>query len=125
MCFEQFYVPGKCVYEDDNEYESHHGIRDVMSDYLVDDMFILVFNCDVQRRKIRGVVIEAFEISDVGNIVVLSDEVTDSLYIICITSLDVVYFMEGPLHQELYLSGALFPLSSVSGYSRNTKSPTD
>jgi len=49
------------------------GIRDVMSDYLVDDMFIRAFHCDIQRHD----VIEGFEMSDAGNILVLCDEVTD------------------------------------------------
>ena len=52
-----------------------------MSDYLVDDIFICVFHCDVQRHDIRGVVREGFEMSDIGNVLVLSDEVTDCVNI--------------------------------------------
>ena len=44
------------------------GIRDLMSDYLVDDIFIHVFHCDVQQHDIRGVVIERFEMTDYVNI---------------------------------------------------------
>ena len=43
------------------------GIIDVMSDYLVDNIFIRVFHYDVQWYDICGGVIERFEMSDVGN----------------------------------------------------------
>ena len=68
------------------------GIRNVMSDCLVDDIFILVFHCDDQRHNIRGVVLEGFEMS-AGDVGVLSDEVTDSVNIIYISLLDVGYFI--------------------------------
>ena len=41
-----------------------------MSDYLFDDIF-----------KIRGVVVEGFEMSDVDNVLVLCDKVTDCVNI--------------------------------------------
>ena len=52
-----------------------------MSDYLVDDIFIRVFHCDIQRHDVRGIVIERFEVSEVGNVLVLCDEVTDCVNI--------------------------------------------
>ena len=59
-----------------------------------------------------GVVIEGFEMSDVGNVLVLSDEVTDVENIFYTSPLKVGYLSYGPLHQELYLLGgySLFPL---------------
>ena len=99
------------------------GIRDVMSDYLVDDIFIRVFHCDVQRHDIRGVVIEGFEMSDVGNVLVLCDEVTDCVNIFYISPLDVGYFIGSPPPGTVLVGGA-FP-AFVGGYSRNTKSPTE
>ena len=39
------------------------------------------------------VVMEGFDMSDVGNVLVLSDEVTDSVNIFYISSLDVRYFI--------------------------------
>ena len=65
------------------------GIKNIMSDYLVDDIFICVFHCDVQRHYIRGVVMKGFGMSDVGNVLVLSDEVADSVNIFYISPLDV------------------------------------
>jgi len=62
-----------------------------MSDYLVDGIFIRVFHSDVQRHDIRRVVIEGFEISDVGNVLMMSDEVTDSENIFYISPLDIVF----------------------------------
>ena len=44
------------------------GIRDVISDYLVDDIFIRVFHCDILRHDICVVVIEGFEKSDLCNV---------------------------------------------------------
>jgi len=67
-----------------------------MSDYLVDDIFIRVFHCDVQRHDIRGVVMERFEMSDVGNLLVLSDDVTDGVNIFYISPLDVGYLIGSP-----------------------------
>ena len=77
-----------------------------MSDCLVDDIFIRVFHCDVQRHDIRGIVIEGFEMSDVGNVLVLCDELTDCINIFYISPLDVNYFIGSPL----YLLRALFLL---------------
>ena len=81
-------------------------IRDVMSDYLV------VFHCDIQRHDICGFVIEGFEISDVDNVLVMSDDVTDGLNIVYISPLDVGYFIESPPPVNV-LVGAFFPLWSV------------
>ena len=61
-----------------------------MSDYLVDDIFIRVFNCDVHRHDTRGVVIERFKMSDVCNVLVLCDEVTDCVNIFYISPLTLV-----------------------------------
>ena len=47
------------------------GIRDVMSDYLVDDMFICVFHYDIQRHDVGSWLKERFEFSDVGCVLVL------------------------------------------------------
>ena len=58
-------------------------------------IFIRVFHCDVQRHDIRGVVIEGYEMSDVGNVLVLCDEVTDCVNIFYISPLDVRYFIPG------------------------------
>ena len=60
-----------------------------MSDYLVDDIFIRFFHGDVQRHDIRGGVIDGFEMSDVGNVLVLS-EVTDSVNIFISVRLTLV-----------------------------------
>ena len=99
------------------------GIRDVMSDYLVDNIFIRVFHCDVQWLHIRGIVIEGFEMSDVGNVLVLCDEVTDCVNIFYISPLDVCYFIGSPPPGTVLVGGP-FP-AFVGGYSRNTKSPTE
>ena len=81
------------------------GIGDVMSDYLVDDISIRVFLCDVQRHDIRGIVIERFEMSDFGNVLVMCDEVTDSVNIFYISPLDVGYFIGSPLPGTILVEG--------------------
>ena len=67
-----------------------------MSDYLVDDIFIRVFHCDIKWHDIRGIVTEGFEMSDVGNVLVLCDEVTDCVNIFYTSPLDVGYFIGSP-----------------------------
>ena len=84
------------------------GIRDVMSDCVVNDIFILVFHCDVQRHDIRGAVIEGFEMSDVSYALVLSDEVTDCVNIFFISPLDVGCFIRS-LPPGTVLVGGAFP----------------
>ena len=82
-----------------------------MSNYLVDNIFIRVFHCDVQRHDIRRVVIEGFEVSDVSNVLVLCDEVTDCVNIFYISPLDVGYLIGSPPPGTV--PWALFLLSSV------------
>ena len=48
-----------------------------------------VFHCDVQRNDISGIVIVGFEMSDVGYVLVLSDEVADGVNMFYISPLDV------------------------------------
>jgi len=73
------------------------GIRCVMSDYLVDDIFICVFHCDIQRHKLS---------------LEMSDEVTD-----CLTSVS----LSGWFFQRGLLIGS--PLPPLVGYTRNTRNP--
>ena len=71
-----------CPYS--NTLLSFGGIRNVITDYLVDDIFIFVFHCDDQWEDIKSeswFVIEGFEMSDVANVLVVSDEVTDCVNI--------------------------------------------
>jgi len=89
------------------------GIRDVMCNYLVDDIFIRIFDCDVHRHDIRGVVTEGFEMSDVSNVPVLCDEVTDYVNIFYISPLDVDYFIGSPPPGTVLVGGPFFLLSSV------------
>ena len=72
-------------------------------------------------RHIRGVVIEGFDMSDIGNVLVLKDEVTDCINIFYISPLDVGYFIASPPLGTILVGGP-FP-ALVGGYSRNTKSP--
>ena len=90
-----------------------------MSDNLVDDISIRVFHCDVQRHDIRGVVIEGFEVSDVSNVLVQCDEVTDCVNIFYISPLGGGCFIGSPPPGPEVLLGGPFP-AFVAGYSRNT-----
>ena len=54
-------------------------MRDIMSEYLVDDIFIRVFHCIVQRHDICGVMMEGFEMSNVGVSVLLSNQIGCSI----------------------------------------------
>ena len=94
-----------------------------MSDNQVDNIFIRVFHNNVQRHDIRRVVVERFEMSDVGNVLVLGDEDTDCVNIFYISPSDVGYFIGSPPPGTI-LDGVLF-LALVGGYSRNTKPPTE
>ena len=77
-----------------------------MSDYLVDNIFIRVFHCDIKRHDKRVVVIEGFKMSVVGYVLVLSDEVTDCVNIFYTSPLDVGYFIGSPPPRTI-LVGAL------------------
>jgi len=79
-------------------------MRDVINDYLVDDILFCVF-----------------QISDVDYVLMLCDEVTDSVNISCISQFDVGYFKGDP--PGTILVGGLFP-ALVGRYSRNAKHPT-
>jgi len=69
------------------------------------------------------VVIEGFEMSDVGSVLLLSDEVTDGVNIFYIRTLDVGFFMGSPPPGTKHVGGS-FP-TLVGGHSRNTKSSTE
>jgi len=72
-----------------------------MSDYLVDDRFICVFYCDIQRHDISWVVVEKLEMSDVGHVLVLSDEVSDCVNVFYISQFDVGYFKGLPPQESI------------------------
>ena len=92
------------------------GIKDIMSKNLVDNIFIRVFHCDVQRQcstamfnDIRGVVMEGFVMSDVGKVLVLSNEETELCkYYISLS--DVGFFIGSPPPGTVLVGGAHFPL---------------
>ena len=69
--------------------------------------FTAIFSSD----GISWVVVERFEMSDVGYELVPSDEVTDCVNIFTSVKLTLV-ISKGPLHQELYLLG---PFSDLFG----------
>ena len=70
-------------------------ISDVVFGYIqVDHIFICVFHCDIQRHDISWVV-GRFEMSDVGNVIVLSDDVTDRVNAFTSVQITLV-FSNGP-----------------------------